>query len=436
MNTRADQSASGRPARDGRRPPYGNPGRFAQPVGRARPGARPVTGECSPRAAATADPAAWSPRVPVGLLAGLLLIAACAPQKAAEPAKKPEAPPVAVTVAEATARDVPVQLFAIGAVKASASVQVKSQQKGQLQKTGFKEGDEVKAGDLLFTVDARPYDAALDQAKANLARDRALLARAESDLKRAAELQKSDSIAQSAFDQFQSSVDALKATIAADTAAAENTQVQRDYCFIRSPISGRIGALLVDEGNMVRDIDTVLAVINQLKPIYVDFSVPEQHLPEVREHRTAGPLRVTATFPQRSDLHAEGELTLINNEVDRATGTIMLRATFPNTDEILWPGQYVNVALTLALRTNAVTVPADAVQLGQLGSFVFLAKADQTVETRPIVAGLTIDRSVVVEKGLEAGERVVTSGQLRLKPGARYEVRKTDPGDGAAPPKP
>lgn len=363
------------------------------------------------------------------MMGSLLLGAACSRRADGGAAQRPPPPPAVVTVAEAVARDVPVQLFAIGSVRASATVSIKSQQKGQLQKVGFKEGDDVRAGELIFTIDVRPYEAALAQAQANLDRDRALLARAESDLKRAEELMKSDSIAQSAYDQYRSNVDALKATIAADLAAIENARVLRDYCFIRAPIGGRIGQLLVDEGNMVRDIDTILAVINQLKPVYVDFNVPEQHLPAIREHQKAGPLRVAATFPQRPDVRAEGELTFINNAVDTTTGTIMLRGTFANADEILWPGQYVNVAVTLAVRAGAVTVPAPAVQLGQMGPFVYIAKADQTVETRPVTTGITSDGAVVIEKGVAAGERVVTSGHLRLRPGGKYEIRK---GGGAA----
>lgn len=361
--------------------------------------------------------------------------AACSQKSAADAAKKPALPPALVTVAEATTLDVPSQLFAIGSVKASATVHVKSQQKGQLQKAGFKEGDEVKAGDLLFTIDARPFEAALAQAQASLERDRALLVRAEADLKRAEELRKTDSIAQAAYDQFRSNVDALKATIAADEATVASARVQRDFCSIRAPISGRAGTLLVDEGNIVRDVDAVLMVINQLKPVYVDFSLPEQNLPDVRAHMARGRLKVTASPPQHPGIRTDGELSLVNNQVDTATGTILLRGTFANEDEALWPGQFVNVALTLATKSNAVVVPVEAVQVGQMGNYVFIAKADRTAELRPVTTGVESDHQVVIEQGVAAGERVITSGLLRLQNGSKFELREA-PADGAATPKP
>ncbi len=357
-------------------------------------------------------------------LAMLCAVAAgCSQKPAADATKKPVMPPALVTVAEATSMDVPSQLFAIGSVKASATVNVKSQQRGQLQKAGFKEGDEVKAGDLLFTIDARPFEAALAQARANFARDQAQVVRAEADLKRADELRKTDSIAQSAYDQFRSSVDSFKASIAADEASIASAQVQRDYCSIRAPISGRAGTLLVDEGNIVRDVDAVLMVINQLKPVYVDFSLPEQNLPDVRAHMAGGKLKVTASPPQHPEIKTDGELSLINNQVDTSTGTILLRGMFSNENEALWPGQFVNVALTLETKANAVIVPVEAVQVGQMGNFVFIAKDDQTAELRPVTTGVESDHKVVIEKGVKPGERVITSGLLRLQNGAKFEVR-------------
>jgi multidrug efflux system membrane fusion protein len=351
------------------------------------------------------------------------VVVGCTQKPGADASKKPVMPPALVTVAEATTMDVPSQLFAIGSVKASATVNVKSQQRGQLQKAGFKEGDEVKAGDLLFTIESKPFDAALAQSQANLARDRALLVRAEADLKRADELRKTDSIAQSAYDQFRSSVDSLKATIMADEAMVSMMQVQRDFCSIRAPISGRAGALLVDEGNIVRDVDTVLMVINQLKPVYVDFSLPEQNLPEVRAHMAGGKLKVTASPAQHDEIKSEGELSLVNNEVDTKTGTILLRGTFANENETLWPGQFVNVALTLDVKKDAVLVPVDAVQVGQMGNYVFIAKDDQTAELRPVTTGVESGKKVVIEKGVKAGERVITSGLLKLQNGSKFEVR-------------
>jgi multidrug efflux system membrane fusion protein len=215
----------------------------------------------------------------------------------------------------------------------------------------------------------------------------------------------------------------MRATVKADEAAVENARVQLGYCYIYSPIDGRIGKLMVNQGNMVKDNDTVLAVINQIKPIYVDFSVPEQDLPRIRRYMAVEKLEVQAIIPNDKDSAAVGELSFINNQVDTSTGTILLKAIFPNENEALWPGQFVNVVLTLTRQTNAVVVPSAAVQTGQRGNYVFVVKSDLTVESRPVILGNEFGREVVIARGLQPGEKVVTEGQLRLAPGIKVEIK-------------
>jgi len=337
-----------------------------------------------------------------------------------------------VTVIRARTADIPVQLTGIGTVKAYSTVSVKSRVAGPLAQVRFKQGEEVSVGDLIFLIDPRPFQAALDQSRANLLRDKALLEKAEADFRRVHELITNSIVSQSDFDQSRANVDSLKATIVADEAAVTNAEVQLSYCYIKSPINGRIGTLLVNEGNMVKDIDTVLAVINQVQPIYVDFSIPEQDLPTVREHMKDTTLKVEATIPNYPGHRAEGGLLMINNQVDSTTGTILLRAEFPNADEMLWPGQFVNAALTLATQRNAVIVPASAVQLGQKSSYLCVVKPDDTVEFRDVEVGSSFGPEEVIKKGLQPGEKVITSGQLRLIPGIKVKIVVSTSGDDAA----
>ena len=334
---------------------------------------------------------------------------------------------VPVTVTNAALADIPRQLSAIGSVQPYSTVSVKSQIHGILAKIGFEQGGPVRAGDLIFLIDPRPYEAAYDQTVANLARDQALVVKAEADLRRDSELLTNNIVSPATIDQDKASVDSLKATIAADTAAITNAQVQLSFCYIKSPIDGRIGRLLVNQGNVVKDLDTVLAVINQMKPIFVDFSIPEQYLPVVRERMAAGTLKVEASIPLYPAHCAEGQLLLINNQVD-STGTILLRAQFANNDEMLWPGQFVNATLTLATEHNVVVVPSTAIQLSQDGKYVCVAKPDDTVEIRKVELGSAYGALSVVTKGVQAGERVVTSGQLRLMPGIKIKVVNPEAG--------
>ncbi len=327
-----------------------------------------------------------------------------------------------VTVTRARTADVPVQLTGIGTVRAYSTVAVKSRVAGALAQANFKQGDEVHAGDLIFLIDPRPFQAALDQTRASLERDRALLEKAQADYRRSQDLLTNNIISQADFDQSRASVDASQATLAADEAAVTNAELQLGYCSIKSPIDGRIGTLLVNVGNMVKDIDTVLAVINQVKPIYVDFSLPERELPVIREHPGGAKLAVQATIPSYTGHRAEGQLLMINNQVDPTTGTILLRAEFANPEEMLWPGQFVNATLTLGIQPGAVLVPASAVQLGQKGRYLCLVKPDDTVEFRDVEVGGTFGADEVIKRGLRANEQVITSGQLRLAPGMKVKI--------------
>ncbi|MER3446019.1 MAG: efflux RND transporter periplasmic adaptor subunit [Candidatus Dadabacteria bacterium] len=330
---------------------------------------------------------------------------------------------VPVTVATVVQKDIPVQIHAIGSVEAYSTVSVKSRVVGQLVEVNFKEGQEVKKGELIFLIDPRPFKAALSQTEANLAKDIAQMKKAEADARRYTDLFKRGIVSQQDYDQNRTNFEAMRATVKADEAAVENAKVQLGYCYIYSPIDGRIGKLMVNQGNMVKDNDTVLAVINQIKPIYVDFSVPEQELPRIRRYMAEERLKVEAIIPSDREHPAVGELTFVNNQVDTNTGTILLKGLFPNENEALWPGQFVNVVLTLTRQPNAVVVPSTAVQTGQQGNYVFVVKPDLTVESRPIILGNDLGREVVIANGLQPGERVVTEGQLRLAPGVKVEIK-------------
>ena len=331
---------------------------------------------------------------------------------------------VPVTVAAAIQRDVPVQVHAIGNAEAYSTVSVKPQIGGELSRVYFKGGQYVKKGAMLFLIDPRPYEAALRQAEANLVRDTVQAENASVDAQRYAELFKKGYVAREQYDQMRTNADALEAVVKADKAAVENARLQLGYCYIRNPIDGLTGSLIVNQGNIVKaNPDTAIVVINQIIPIYVDFSVPEEELPDIKRYMAAGKLKVEAVIPN-TETKVGGELTFIDNTVNTATGTIMLKATFPNKDRTLWPGQFVDVVLTLTTQPNAVVVPSQAVQTGQAGSYVFIVKPDLTVELRQVASGRTYDGEVVIEKGIQTGEKVVTDGQLQLLPGTKVEIKK------------
>jgi multidrug efflux system membrane fusion protein len=368
--------------------------------------------------------------------------------KSAPPPRQAEGVPV--VVATVGQRTVPVDVQVIGNVEAYATIAVKSQVGGELTVAHFREGDFVKKGDVLFTIDPRLLDAQVNQAQATLERDKAQLSLAEANLARdiAQEKYTRDQaaryrnlfqkgvISREQFDQYQTgsdvqieavhadkaAVESSHAALAADEAALRNIEVQLSYTEIRSPIDGRTGNLMIKQGNVVKANDVDLVTINQLQPIYVTFTVPEARLPDVKRYMAQGQVKVLA-IPPGSDNAESGNLSFIDNAVDSTTGAIKLKGTFENAGRTLWPGQFVRVTLRLGSARDALLVPTEAVQSGQEGQFVFVVKRDMTVDARPVVVGARVEKEQVIEQGLRSGETVVTEGQLRLSPGVRVKVQ-------------
>ncbi len=340
--------------------------------------------------------------------------------------RAPSAPPaVPVAAAEVEKMDVPLEVTAVGHVDAYSNVSVRTRVAGEVTKVAFREGQDVKAGDLLFELDRRPFQAALAEAEANLERDRARAREAAENLKRYAELVKKDYVTKEQFSQATANADALNATVKADEAAVETARLNVSYCTITAPITGRTGGLLVHPGNLVKaNDDRPLVVINQIEPIYVTFAVPEATLADVKKRAAAGALKVSALPNGPGAVPSEGVLTFIDNTVDATTGTINLTATFPNHERALWPGQFTNVSLVLATDVGATVAPNTAVQPGQQGSLVYVIKADETVEARSVTVRRVHKQWSVIDKGLVPGERVVTDGQLRLAPGVKVTIKK------------
>ncbi|HJQ84246.1 MAG TPA: efflux RND transporter periplasmic adaptor subunit [Candidatus Binatia bacterium] len=353
---------------------------------------------------------------------GLVVLTACssgggATEHRGEPAAVP------VRVAEVTRQDAPVELHAVGTVEPVSSVAVRSRVEGQLSRVAFSEGQTVHRDDVLFVIDERPFQTALRQAEANLARDRAEAERARVEADRFGRLLAEGVVSRDETDRSRTQAETARAAVAAGEAAVERARLDLGYCTIRSPLDGRVGQLLVHQGNLVKTNDTTLAVINQLQPIHVSFAVPEEQLPAVRRHMAGAALPVQATSRDGTQRAVGGELVFVNNTVDQATGTVLLKGAFANGEEELWPGQFVDVALRLTTERDALVIPSAAVQTGQEGAYVFVVRGDGTVESRPVVIRQRFDEHVVVEKGVAAGERVVTEGQLRLAPGVRVEAR-------------
>jgi len=357
----------------------------------------------------------------LGLLLLTLFSSTCSNGKAKNPI-----PPPPVIVGLATKKTVPVELRAIGNVQAFSTVMVKSRVGGELVRVHFIEGQDVKKGDLLLTIDPRPYEAAFKETEANLQRDLARAKNAAEDARRYESLIQRKVVSTQQYEKIRSDADALEATVLADKAAVENAKIQLDYCSIRSPIDGRTGSLSVKQGNIIKADDITLVVINQIIPIDVSFSVPEQFLPEIQKQMASKKLQIEASSPQSDERPEKGTITFVDNAVDTSTGTIRLKGTYANRERKLWPGQFVNVVLTLTEEPNVIVVPSQAVQTGQEGQYVFVVKPDLTVESRPVVAGRTVNSETVVQKGLQADERVVTDGQLRLYPGAKVEIKTPD----------
>jgi multidrug efflux system membrane fusion protein len=347
-----------------------------------------------------------------------------APADIAAAGQPAQAPAVAVGVATAVSKPVPVEFGTIGTVTTYATVALKSRIDGEIMEVHLKDGQDVKAGDLLFTIDSRAIRAQLEQVQANLARDQALLISAQREVERQNSLVKKNFASKQAVDQARASADSLAASVQADQAAIDAVKVQLSYTEIRAPIDGRAGVVNLPRGNMVKANDTgALVVLNQLRPIYIAFALPQRELPRVRQAMAGGPLTVSATIPGDSGLPLTGNLTFVDNAVDPSTGTIQLRATFDNEETRLWPGQFVNVTLTLRVEQAAIVVPDAAVQQGQNGAYVFVVRSDSTVEMRPVIVDRSLAGESVIASGVAAGESVVVEGQLRLTPGMRVEPR-------------
>jgi multidrug efflux system membrane fusion protein len=295
----------------------------------------------------------------------------------------------------------------------------------------FKEGQEVKTGELLLTIDPRPFEVALREAEARMARDAALADKAEKDLQRYQSLMKGNYISKEQFEQVRANSEAMRATLQADKALVESAKLQLSYCEIRAPISGRIGRLQIDQGSMIKANDDKGVVdIVQIVPIYVDFSVPEKHLPDILKYMALHPLQVDAVLPNVDALQERGELTFLDNEVDRQTGTIRLRAVYENREKRLWPGQFVKAVLTLRVEPDALVIPYQAIQKGQIGEFVYVIREDQTAELRPVTVKMTFLQNAVIDKGLNPGEHVVIDGQIRLSEGSKVSVKGNAGGEG------
>ncbi|HEX3745925.1 MAG TPA: efflux RND transporter periplasmic adaptor subunit [Bryobacteraceae bacterium] len=389
----------------------------------------------------------------------VLILGGCEKQQApAAGAAAAGAPPeMSVSVAKASSESVPTEVHVVGTVEASAVVQVKSQIAGQLDSVSFTEGQNVKQGEVLFHIDPRPYEDALQQAEAAVERDKAQVAQAEAnvmrdqaqakfaetDATRQEQLNKENLASKMAADQARTTLDVnrataraseatvntARATLASDTSALSKARLDLSYCTIAAPISGRTGNLLVHPGNLVKENDVALVVIHQVEPIFVSFGVPENYLAAIRRLNAVHALPVRATLQDSGPQAATGSLSVIDNTVDATTGTIHLKATFDNHDAMLWPGQFVNVALTLDTVRDATVVPTVAVQSGQQGQVVFVVNAHNIVEIRPVITGVASGSQTVIEKGISPGETVVTDGQMALFPGA--PVRIVDPSKGA-----
>lgn len=391
-------------------------------------------------------------QISVVLLPAIALLAGCSGSPAgSKAAAKGGFPPAPVRVATAVRQDVPLEVSAIGNVEAYSSVAVKSRVAGQLEKVHIRDGQEVHAGDLLFEIDRAPFEEQLRMAEANLARDVAMekqalanIARNDAEARTAraqanryAALQKEGVIAQEQAEQMRTTAEAAEASLAADRAALESARasikadesrvadakLQLGYTTIRAPISGRTGAVAIKEGNLVKENDTqALVIILRAIPVYVTFSVPEQVLPEIRRQMASGGVAVKAWSDESADSPATGKLEFIDNTVDSTTGTIRMKAVFPNEDRKMWPGEFVNVNVRLSIQKDAVVAPTASVQTGLDGKFIWVVKGDGSAEVRKVVVARTHGDVSVISSGLEAGERVVTEGQMKLAPGARVEI--------------
>jgi len=346
-----------------------------------------------------------------------VLFAACSK------AKQPPPRVVPVTAAPADRKDVPLQIKAIGNVEAYNTVSVKSQVSGEISEVFFREGQEVGVGERLFQIDRRPFEAALRQAESSLARDRAQATNAAVDAERYSTLSVKGYVSKQEYDSVRTNAEALQSVVKADEAAVENARLQLGYTLIASPIDGKTGSILIKKGNIVKANDLPLVTINQLVPINISFAVPEQDLAAIKKYRASGELHVDVNAPQSNTKPLHGTLTFIDNAVNMTTGTILLKATSPNQNHALWPGQFVDVVLTLTTEKNRVLVPSQAVQTGQQGQYVYVVKDDMTAELRNVMPGRVFEGWTIIDSGVAPGETVVTDGQLRLVPGTKVEIK-------------
>ena len=353
-------------------------------------------------------------------------------------------PPASVTVAAAVQRDAPVYIDTVGKTVAREVVSILPQVSGQITKIHFVDGAEVKKGDMLFTIDPRPYRAQLESAEGSLAEKKAALELARIELKRYADLLETKSVSQQDFDQRKNTFEAAKGQVQQSQAAVDTARINLDYCFIRSPIDGRAGQRLVDVGNVVTFFGNLsgiasagqqraggnaaagntgaLLVIQRLDPIYADFTITENELTSVQRKMKSGPLKAEVRLPDQLDKPRDGEVSFIDNAVQEGTGTVKLRATIPNSDHRFWPGRFVKVRLVLETLHKAVLIPATAPEMSAKGMFVYVVKNDSTAELRPVKLGQRQGKLVVVDQGLKAGERVVVTGQLAVIPNAKVHV--------------
>ena len=364
------------------------------------------------------------------LLTAFLFLSGCGNkgqvQMAGGAGNRPAAP---VVVAGVEYRDIPVQIQAIGNVEAYQTVQIRSQVGGQIQRIFFKEGEDVRQGQLLFQLDKRPFQADLEKAIGQLKHDQAQEEHSRVQAERYSDLEKDGIVSHEQADQMRSQAKADASAVEADRAAVEAAHVQLQYTDIVAPINARAGTLMINLGNLVKANDTpYLVQLNQVTPIYVTFSVPEANLDRVRRHFTSGQLKVL-TYPKgQSENPAEGRLTFIDNGVDTTTGMFKLKGTYQNKDRRLWPGQYVDVALELSTQKNAVVVPTKAIQSGQQGEYVYVVRTDSTAESRPVKTEGTYQNLTLISDGLKAGEHVIVNGQLRVAPNAKVMVQEMLPG--------
>ena len=350
-------------------------------------------------------------------------LAGCAKQEAARPPRMA----VPVVVGNVSRKAVPINLSAIGNVEAYTTVSIKAQVSGELLEVHFKEGDMVHKGQLLLTIDPRPYQAVLAQAQASLERDKAIAVNGRAQAQRYQKLLEAGISPSQEAESYISAANAADAVVAADEAAIQTAQLNLEFCQIYSPVDGQTGYLMLKPGNLVKVADVPIVVINQVSPIFVNFGIPTQFLPDVRKFMSQGTIGVDAILPNDSGPVERGTLTFIDNNVDLTTGTIHLRGEFANPHNRLWPGLFVNVLLTLSKEANAIVVPSHAVVPGQKGPLVYVVKSDNTVEARPVVSNRSVEGVAVIDKGLELGETIVVDGQAGLAPGMRVEIK--NPGD-------